>query len=152
MALEYITQTPDGNLALGNYSLGVIAEKNAEPFHISGALGIDAEGVFADGVAGQTTQALTNIRSILEARGLGLDRIAALSIKLSDVAFFGEFDEAMGAFFGKGPFPARETFGGVVPKGGLVEITTIAYLPPRTFKSIALAGIPRFRSLLTNVR
>lgn len=152
MALEYITETPDGNVALGNYSLGVIPEKRAKVFHLSGAIGIDAEGVFADGIEGQTIQALTNVRSILETRNLGLDRIAMLSIKLSDVALFGEFDKAMGEFFGEGPYPARETFGGIVPKSGLVEITTTAYLPPRTFKSIALAGIPRLRNLLSHVR
>ena len=81
------------------------------------------------GVAGQTTQTLRNIETILQACGAGLDDLVKVNVFLADIDTFAEMNEAYLAVMGSEP-PAWITVG----KTGLalvaaVEIDAIAYRP-----------------------
>lgn len=129
MAFTYITKTEAGNEAFGHYSFAVIPEEGARPIHMAGTLGVVGGQLVEGGVKEQTQQALKNIEGVLGEVGCDRSRIAMLSVRLADLTHFGEFDAALGEFFGDGPYPARETVGTDVPLGALIEITPQAYLP-----------------------
>lgn len=94
----------------------------------SGQLPIDpATGAFPEGIQEQTRQSLTNVKAILEAAGLGMDRIVKTTVFLSDMNNFGAMNEVYATFFTEGSFPARSAVEVArLPKDALVEIEVIA--------------------------
>lgn len=112
--------------ALGAYSQAVKA--NGFVF-VSGQLGIDpASGELAGGSAAQqATQALRNIKNILDAAGSGMENIVRATIYLKDVDDFAAVNEEYAKVFIASVKPARVAFGNnMIPKGALVEIDAIA--------------------------
>jgi 2-iminobutanoate/2-iminopropanoate deaminase len=82
--------------------------------------------VIHDSVAGQTERILTNIKSILEAAGSGLDKVLRCDVFLSSMVYKEEMNRVYRNFFPTDP-PARNT----VAVAGLddnldVEIEVIA--------------------------
>ncbi len=117
--------TPNAPGAIGPYSQGV--EANSTVF-VSGQLPIDpATGEFAGAdIAAQTRQALTNIRSILEANGMSMANVVKTTVLMTDLAEFGAMNAVYAEFFSE-PYPARAAFQVVaVPKGAKIEIEAIA--------------------------
>lgn len=113
--------------AIGPYSQAV---KHGNTLYISGQIGLNpATGEFAgDDLKIQTEQVMKNIGAVLEAAGLGYDKVIKCSIFLLDMARFSEVNAIYGAYF-KTPFPARETVQvSALPAGALVEISVIAAL------------------------
>jgi 2-iminobutanoate/2-iminopropanoate deaminase len=95
---------------------------------VSGQIGL-AEGVLADGVAAQTTQAIRNIAGHLAANGADLTDVAKTLCFLVDMGQFATFNEAYVAGFGDHR-PARSTIGvAALPAGAAVEIEAWAYRP-----------------------
>jgi 2-iminobutanoate/2-iminopropanoate deaminase len=81
------------------------------------------------GTGPQTVQALRNIELILRACGCGLDDIAKVNVYLTDMATFGEMNEAYLSVFTGEP-PARITVGcNGLALGAAVEMDCIAFLP-----------------------
>jgi 2-iminobutanoate/2-iminopropanoate deaminase len=79
------------------------------------------------GIKDQTRQVLTNLRTILEAGGSGLDRVVKVTVFLSDWRDFKEMNEAYAEFFGTDHPPARSTVqGDRWPEGSLVAMEAIA--------------------------
>jgi 2-iminobutanoate/2-iminopropanoate deaminase len=98
---------------------------------VSGTLGtMPGREDLADGGTGpQTAQALRNIEQILRACGSRPDQIAKVNVYLTDMATFGEMNEAYMSFFGDDP-PARITVGcTALALGAAVEIDCTAFLP-----------------------
>ena len=74
----------------------------------------------------QTRQSLTNIKSILEEAGSGLDKVLKTTVLLADMGDFAAMNGVYAEFFGT-PYPARCAFAvKTLPKGALVEIECIA--------------------------
>jgi 2-iminobutanoate/2-iminopropanoate deaminase len=95
---------------------------------VSGQLGM-ADGVLADGVAAQTTQAIANLTERLAEMGAGLSDVAKTLCFLTDMDTFATFNEAYVAGFGDHR-PARSTIGvAALPAGAAVEIEAWAYRP-----------------------
>jgi reactive intermediate/imine deaminase len=114
--------------ALGAYSQAVKA--NGFVF-VSGQLGLDpATGELAGKTAAeQATQALKNIKFILDAAGAGIESVVRTTIYMKNVEDFTEVDSRYRDMFIGSVKPARVAFGGNdIPKGGLVEIDAIAAL------------------------
>ncbi len=107
----------------GPYSSAVVA---GDMMFISGNAGYDKnQKLVGEGdVKAQTRQALENIRSILEDNGFRMDDIVRSTVYLSDIALWGDFNEAYQEFFQK-PYPAR-TCVGCQLNGFLVEIECTA--------------------------
>lgn len=98
---------------------------------VSGQLGIDpATGELAGETAGeQASQALKNIKHILDAAGTGIEHVCRATIYMKNVEDFHEIDDVYAQAFIGSVKPARVAFGGNnIPKGALVEIDAIAVL------------------------
>ena len=102
-----------------------------DTIYVSGTLGTldNSMQLAPGGVAGQTTQTLRNIETILRACGAGLDDLVKVNVFLADIDSFDEMNEAYLAVMGDDP-PARITVGkAALALGAAVEIDAIAYLP-----------------------
>jgi 2-iminobutanoate/2-iminopropanoate deaminase len=94
----------------------------------SGQLGMGEEGL-VEGVGAQVKQAMHNITSLLGAKGSGLHNIVKTTVFLTDMANYGEMNEAYIAFFEGAP-PARSAVAVAgLPYNALVEIEAWAYAP-----------------------
>lgn len=91
--------------------------------------GRDPSGKLADGIAGQTKQALDNIRDLLHAAGTDMEHVVKTWVYVTDIKYFEEMNKVYSTYF-KVP-PARTflvTFGWFDPNQ-LVEIEVIAGVP-----------------------
>ena len=117
--------TKNAPAAIGPYSQAV---SSGGFIFVSGQLPIDpATGIFPEGgVEAQTRQSLSNIKSILEEAGSGLDKVLKTTVLLADMGDFAAMNGVYAEFFGT-PYPARCAFAvKTLPKGALVEIECIA--------------------------
>ncbi len=104
---------------------------------VSGQLGIKDGALVSGGVAGQTTQAVKNLKERLKEQGCTLNDIAKTLCFLTDMDTFATFNEAYVKGF-DGARPARSTIGvAALPFGGSVEIEAWAYKPLEAKKSPA---------------
>ena len=106
-----------------------LATKKAteEMVFTSGQLGIVPEtGQLAEGIEAQTRQAFKNVEAVLEAAGSCLDCVLKTTVFLKSMGDFATMNAIYGEFFTSN-FPARSAVEvAALPKGGLVEIETIA--------------------------
>lgn len=97
--------------------------------YVSGMVGIDPEAgqLAGPSIQSQTTQALRNCASVLEAAGCGLDDVAMVTVLLAHPEDFAGMNEAYAAVFEADP-PARAVarLGPELP-GVLVSITLTAH-------------------------
>jgi len=101
---------------------------------VSGQLGISDGALVPGGVAGQTAQAVENLKARLAEHGLTVHDIAKTLCFLTDMDTFATFNEAYVAGFG-GARPARSTIGvAALPFGGAVEIEAWAHKPQSAVK------------------
>ena len=96
---------------------------------VSGQLGIKDGALVPGGVAGQTAQAVVNLKARLKEMGLTIHDVAKTLCFLTDMDTFATFNEAYVAGF-DGARPARSTIGvAALPFGGAVEIEAWAFKP-----------------------
>jgi len=120
-----VVHTDKAPKALGPYSQAICTDTMV---YTAGQLGLDpVTGEFAaDTVEGQTRQALTNLRHVLEAAGSSLGQAVKTIVFLKDMADFPKMNPVYAEFFAENP-PARSTVAVAgLPKGGLVEIEVVA--------------------------
>jgi 2-iminobutanoate/2-iminopropanoate deaminase len=117
-------QTEKAPKAIGPYS---VATTTDELVFTSGQLGIIPEtGNLADGIEAQIRQALKNVESVLAAAGSCLDCVLKTTVFLKSMGDFAVMNAIYAEFF-KSNYPARSAIeAAALPKGGLVEIETIA--------------------------
>lgn len=124
MAMKQIS-TEKAPAAIGPYSQAI---EHGGFIFVSGQLPIvPSTGSFPEGgVEAQTRQSLTNIKSILEEAGCGMDKVMKTTVLLADMADFGAMNGVYSEFFTP-PYPARCAFAvKTLPKGALVEIECVA--------------------------
>jgi 2-iminobutanoate/2-iminopropanoate deaminase len=112
--------------AIGPYSVAVVG---GFFLFVSGQLGIDpTTGDLKSDVEAQARQALTNLKTILEAAGADLNSVVKTTVFLKDIADFATVNAVYAEFFTHNP-PARSAVQvAALPRGGLVEIEAIAFL------------------------
>ncbi len=93
----------------------------------AGQLGV-VDGELVEGIEAQTAQCMTNLRTLLEAEGSGMNAIVKTTVFLADIADWpkmnGPYEEALGDHR-----PARSAFAvGALPRGALVEIEAWAFV------------------------
>lgn len=114
--------------ALGPYSAGVTT---CCMVFTAGQVGIDpATGKIVEGgIQAQTKQALTNVRSVLEAAGTSMENVVKTTVFLQDMGEFALMNEVYATFF-TGNYPARSAVQvAALPAGAAVEIEAIALRP-----------------------
>jgi len=118
---------PAAPAAIGPYSHAVRA---GELLFCSGQIPLDpATGELAGTTAGeQARRCLENLAAVCEAAGASLQQAVRLTVYMTDLAAFGEVNEAYGEFFDAEP-PARVAVGvAALPRGAYVEIDAIVAL------------------------
>ena len=112
--------------AIGPYSQGYTV---GGLVFTSGQIPVDpSTGAVAEGIAAQADQSCRNVGAILEAAGVGFDKVVKTTCFLADIADFAAVNEIYASKF-EAPFPARSAFQvAALPAGGLVEIEVVAAL------------------------
>ena len=121
-----VTSTPNAPSAIGPYSQAVAA--NGFLF-TSGQIGLVPEtgAVAGDTIEAQAEQACRNVQAILEANGIGFDRVVKTTCFLADMNDFAAFNAVYAKYFVSKP--ARSCVAvRTLPKGLLCEIEAVAAL------------------------
>jgi 2-iminobutanoate/2-iminopropanoate deaminase len=121
-----IINTPAAPKPIGPYSQAV---RRGNAVFVSGQIGIDSKTGLLDttSIEAETKIALNNIRAILKEADMTMNDIARTTIYMTDLKNFSRVNEIYATYFGKGPFPARETVQVVaLPKGAHIEISAMA--------------------------
>lgn len=113
--------------AIGPYSQAITA---GDFLFASGQIPLDpATGaLITGGIAEQTHQVLKNLAGVLEAAGVGFDKVVKTTVYLADMGDFAAVNEIYATYFPP-PAPARATVQAArLPRDVKVEIDLIAYL------------------------
>ena len=118
-----VLETAKAPGAIGPYSQGF--EVNGFVY-TSGQIPVDpATGEVPGGIAAQAEQSCRNVGAILEAAGIGFDRVFKTTCFLADMGDFAAFNEIYARYFLSKP--ARSCVAvKTLPKGVLCEIEAIA--------------------------
>ncbi len=110
--------------ALGPYSHVV---RLGDVLYVSGQAGIDPRtgAMPVEDFESEARQAFANLRTVLEAAGSGLDRVAKVTVFLADAALFAHMNAVFGEFFATNP-PARSTPIVALPRGLRISVEAIA--------------------------
>jgi 2-iminobutanoate/2-iminopropanoate deaminase len=111
--------------AIGPYVQGI---RSGEAVYTSGQIGLDpATGdLVGGGVEGETRQALSNVRAILEASGVSMDDVVKTTVYLVDMSELPAMNTVYAEFFAASP-PARSTLAAAsLPRGARIEIDAVA--------------------------
>ena len=104
------------------------AVRVGDTLYLSGQIGIQPGTLklVAGGLKEETAQALSNIRTTLEAHGYSMRDVIKCTVMLADIARWGEFNEIYKTFFSD-PYPARSALGtSGLALGAQVEVECIA--------------------------
>jgi 2-iminobutanoate/2-iminopropanoate deaminase len=122
--VKKVISTNGAPSAIGPYSQGI---DTGSLVFVAGQIGREAQsGDLAEGVEGQTEQAMKNIAAILDAAGLSWADVVKTTCFLADIADFDVFNGVYKTFV-VDPAPARSTFAVKdLPRGARVEVEAIA--------------------------
>jgi len=96
----------------------------------SGQIGGRPGGGMAEDIRGQVRQSLENLRTLMDAAGIGPQDLVKCSVFLADIADYGAMNEVYGQFFRGNPPPARTALSVAgLPAGARVEIECIGAVP-----------------------
>jgi 2-iminobutanoate/2-iminopropanoate deaminase len=95
--------------------------------YLSGQIGLDATGKLAPGgIAGETCQAMENIKATLEQYGSSLDHVVKATVMLADMSEWAEMNKVYVTYFAR-HLPARSALGANgLALGARVEIECLA--------------------------
>jgi len=96
---------------------------------VSGQTGRSPQsGTVPVGMAAQATQALENMKAVLEAGGSSMDKVVKCTVFITDVSRFGEMNDVYRTYFPSDRFPARSTVevSALAGKDMIFEIEAIA--------------------------
>lgn len=100
-----------------------------QALYISGKSGLDQNGrLVPGGIRAETAQALENIRGVLMAKGIGMDRVAQCRVILADLKDFAQMNSVYASYFQADRLPARTTFAGKLLLNARIEIECMASL------------------------
>lgn len=114
--------------AIGPYSQAMVC---GQTVYLSGQIALDplTMELCSSDIVLQIEQVLKNLAAVCHAAGGNLNCIAKLSVYLTDLSYFSLVNEAMRRHFTV-PYPARAAIEvSALPKGALVEMDGVMYLP-----------------------
>ena len=118
-----VLETKNAPGAIGPYSQGF--EVNGF-IYTSGQISVDpATGEVPAGISAQAEQSCKNVGAILEAAGVGFEKVFKTTCFLADMGDFAAFNEVYAQYFTEKP--ARSCVAVKdLPKGALVEVEVVA--------------------------
>jgi len=108
------------------------AVRVGDTLYLSGQIGIQPGTLklVPGGIGAESRQAMSNIRTSLEAHGYSMSDVVKCTVMLADIAKWGDFNEVYKTFF-SGHFPARSALGtSGLALGAQVEVECMAYKTP----------------------
>lgn len=111
---------------IGPYSQGVRA---GCLLFVSGQIPLDpSTGSLVQGdFKARARRALENLRAVVEAAGASMDSVVKVTVYLTDIKRFSEFNEVYRDYF-REPYPARAVVGvSSLPGGADVEVEAVVY-------------------------
>jgi len=87
------------------------AVKVGNMLYLAGQLGTDKGKLVDGGVQPETKQALTNIKTVLEANGSDMEHVVKCTVFMADMKEWPAMNEVYRTMFTAGKFPARSAFG-----------------------------------------
>lgn len=119
-----VISTDKAPAAIGPYSQAIEA---GGIIYTSGMIPVIPEtGEIVSGIEEQARQALTNVRSLLESAGSGMDKVIKTTVFIKDMNDFAKVNEVYAGFF-SGTYPARSCVEVArLPKDVLIEVEAIA--------------------------
>jgi len=118
-------KTEKAPLPVGPYSQAV---RTGDFLFISGQVALDprTKAISNGGIEAQTKQTLENVKAILDAVDLSLEKVVKVTVFLQNIEDFKKMNDVYGAYFRTDP-PARTTVQAQLPvAGALVEMDVIA--------------------------
>ena len=91
--------------------------------------GRDPSGKLVDGIAGQTRQALDNIRDLLVAAGTDMEHVVKTWVYVTDIKYFDNMNEVYKKYFKVPPARTFLVTNGWFDPNQIVEIEVIAGIP-----------------------
>ncbi len=132
MAFAFADKTPGREIILtknapapiGPYSQAI---KVGNTLYVAGQVGFTPEGKLdSTSIETEVTQALNNIKAIVEAAGMSMQQVVKSTLYVKDLKNFSKINEIYATYFPNDP-PARETIGvAALPKGAHFEISVVA--------------------------
>ena len=122
LEVEHYSSNPDMQLPFSD------AVKVGDMLYLSGKIGNlpGTSQLAAGGIAGETRQAMENIKASLEKYGSSLDEVVKCTVFLADIAEWGAMNEVYTTYFPANP-PARSALGtSGLALGARVEIECLA--------------------------
>ena len=118
-----VISTTNAPAAIGPYSQGYIV---GDLVYTSGQIPVNpADGSVPEGIAAQAEQSCKNVGAVLEAAGVGFEKVFKTTCFLADMGDFAAFNEVYAKYFISKP--ARSCVAvKTLPKGVLCEIEAIA--------------------------
>ena len=120
-----VIATDKAALPVGPYSQAIEA---GDYVFVAGEKGLDPKTnkIVEGGIAAETRQTLENVKAILEAAGLGMDRVVRSVVYMTDLSKFAEMNEVYAEYFTEAA-PGRSCVQVVaLPAGAHVEIEVTA--------------------------
>lgn len=112
-----------GAAPLAAYSPAV---RTGDLLFFSGQIGRRPDGTMPTDIGDQVRQTLANLRTLLDAAGIGPEDLVKCTVFLTDIADYGAMNEAYAEFFRPHPPPARSAVAVAgLPAGARVEIDCI---------------------------
>ncbi len=124
--MKEVISTTNAPAAIGPYSQGI---KVGNLLFCSGQIPVNpATGEIPEGIEAQTTQALKNVKALLDEAGTDFAHVVKTTVFLADMSHFAAMNGIYASVFTE-PFPARSAVAvRELPKGVLVEVEVIAEL------------------------
>lgn len=111
------------------FTQGVIAPAGPT-LYVGGQNGTDSDGVLAEGVEAQTTQAMSNVLAVLAAAGTGPEHVLKLTIYLtSGIDPRAAFSASQTVWGNHKTAITVLTVAGLAHPGALVEVDAVALIP-----------------------
>ena len=125
MLSKKVIATDKAALPVGPYSQAIEA---GDFVFVAGEKGLDprTNKIVEGGIAAETRQTLENVKAILTAAGLGMDRVVRSVVNMTDLGKFSEMNDVYAEYFPQDP-PGRSCVQVVaLPAGAHVEIEVTA--------------------------
>lgn len=120
-----VIATEEAALPVGPYSQAIEA---GDFVFVAGEKGLDprTNKIVEGGIAAETRQTLENVKAILGAAGLGMERVVRSVVYMTDLSRFSEMNQVYAEYFAQDP-PGRSCVQVVaLPAGAHVEIEVTA--------------------------
>jgi enamine deaminase RidA (YjgF/YER057c/UK114 family) len=126
MRLEFLNPSTVAAPA-GSYTHAVLVPPGARTLHISGQVGVRADGTLADGIEAQSEAAWSNVVALLQAAGMDVHDLVSITSLVTRAEHFAAYAKVRARFLGDArPASTAWVVPALVRPDWLVEVAAVA--------------------------